>query len=102
MPTTRGAGEARMRAVVCDGFGGPEVLRIAEVPRPEPGPGQILVRVRAAALNRADLLQRSGVYAPPAGESAILGVEIAGEVEASGDAVEGFARGEPVFGLVGS
>jgi NADPH2:quinone reductase len=91
-----------MRAVVFDGFGGPQVLRIAAVPRPVPGPGQLLVRVRAAALNRADLLQRSGVYAPPPGESAIPGVEIAGEVEAWGDAVEGFDRGRRVFGLVGS
>lgn len=94
MPTTR--------AVICDGFGGPEVLKIAEVPRPEPGPGELLVRVRASALNRADLLQRSGEYSPPAGESPILGVEIAGEVEAWGEAVTGFHRGQGVFGLVGS
>jgi len=91
-----------MRAVVCRGFGGPEVLQVAEVPRPEPGPGQVLVRVRAAALNRADLLQRSGEYSPPPGESAIPGVEVAGEVEAWGDGVTGFHRGQGVFGLVGS
>lgn len=90
------------RAVVCDGFGGPEVLRIAEVPRPEPGPGQLLVRVRASALNRADLLQRAGEYAPPAGESPILGIELAGEVEAWGEGVEDFERGQRVFGIVGS
>lgn len=88
--------------MVCDGFGGPEVLRIAEVPRPEPGPGELLVRVRASALNRADLLQRAGAYAPPPGESAILGVEIAGEVEAWGEGVAGFERGQGVLGLVGS
>ncbi|HYU33702.1 MAG TPA: NAD(P)H-quinone oxidoreductase [Thermoanaerobaculia bacterium] len=92
----------KMRAVVCAGFGGPEVLQIAEVPQPVPGPGQLLVRVRASALNRADLLQRAGEYAPPEGESAILGVEIAGEVEGWGDGVEGFARGQGVFGIVGS
>jgi NADPH2:quinone reductase len=91
-----------MRAVVCEGFGGPEVMRLAEVPRPVPGPEQLLVRVRASALNRADTLQRAGAYAPPPGESAILGVEIAGEVEAWGEGVEGFARGQGVFGLVGS
>jgi putative PIG3 family NAD(P)H quinone oxidoreductase len=91
-----------MRAVVCDGFGGPEVLKIAEVPLPEPGPGQLLVRVRASALNRADTLQRAGEYAPPAGESAILGVEIAGEVEGWGDGVEGFQRGAGVLGIIGS
>ena len=56
MPITSG----RTRAVICDGFGGPEVLKIADVPRPAPGPGEILVRVRATALNRADLLQRAG------------------------------------------
>lgn len=98
MPTT----EQMMRAVVCDGHGGPEVLKIAEIPRPEPGPGQLLVRVRASALNRADLLQRDGEYSPPAGESAILGIEIAGEVEAWGDGVEGFRRGQGVFGILGS
>ncbi len=94
MPTTR--------AVICDGFGGPEVLRLADVPLPQPGPGQLLVRVRASALNRADVLQRAGAYAPPPGESAILGVEIAGEVESRGAGVEGFRVGDGVCGLVGS
>jgi NADPH2:quinone reductase len=98
MPTT----ETMTRAVVCDGFGGPEVLKIAEVPRPEPGPGQLLVRVRASALNRADMVQRSGLYAPPPGESAILGVEIAGTIEALGEGVEGLSAGQGVFGIVGS
>lgn len=98
MPTI----DRMMRAVVCDGHGGPEVLKIAEIPRPEPGPGQLLVRVRASALNRADLLQRDGEYSPPPGESAILGVEIAGEVESWGDGVEGFRRGQGVLGIVGS
>src|SRR5687768_10347198 len=98
MPTT----SPTTRAVVCDGFGGPEVLKIAEVPCPAPGPGQLLVRVRASALNRADLLQRAGEYEPPVGESPILGIEIAGEVEAWGEGVEGFARGERVLGILGS
>jgi NADPH2:quinone reductase len=101
MPTTSQNG-ARMRAVVFDGHGGPEVMRLAEMPRPEPGPDQLLVRVRVAALNRADLLQRAGEYDPPPGESQVPGVEIAGEVEAWGAAVEGFERGQPVFGIVGS
>lgn len=90
------------RAVVCDTYGGPEVLKISEIPRPEPGPGQILVRVRASALNRADVLQRQGEYDPPPGESKILGVEIAGEVEAWGEGVSGFQKGQGVLGLVGS
>ena len=91
-----------IRAVVCDTYGGPEVLKISEIPRPEPGPGQLLVRVRAAALNRADVLQRQGEYDPPPGESNVLGVEIAGEVEAWGDGVEGFQKGQGVLGIVGS
>ncbi len=90
------------RAVVFDGHGGVEVMRIAAVPRPEPGPEDLLVRVRASALNRADLLQRSGEYHPPPGESGIAGVEIAGEVEAWGEGVQGFRRGDRVMGLVGS
>lgn len=102
MPTTDTAGTQTTRAVICDGFGGVEVLKIATVPRPVAGPGQLLVRVRASALNRADTLQRSGHYAPPAGESAILGIEIAGEVEDWGDGVEGFERGQRVLGVVGS
>jgi len=94
MPTTR--------AVICDGHGGPDVMRMGEVEIPAPGPGQLLVRVRASALNRADVLQRAGEYDPPPGESAILGVEIAGEVEAWGAGVEGFRQGDGVCGLVGS
>lgn len=90
------------RAVVFDGHGGVEVMRIAAVPRPEPGPEDLLVRVRASALNRADLLQRAGEYHPPPGESQIAGVEIAGEVEAWGESVQGFRRGDRVMGLVGS
>jgi NADPH2:quinone reductase len=102
MPTTDSGDPGRTRAIVCDGFGGPEVLKIAEIPRPVPGAGQLLVRVRASALNRADTLQRAGEYSPPAGESAILGIEIAGEVEGWGDGVEGFDRGQRVLGIVGS
>jgi tumor protein p53-inducible protein 3 len=71
---------AIMRAVVVESPGGPEVLQIAEAPDPQPGPGDLLVRVRAAGVNRADLLQRLGRYPPPPGESEILGLEIAGEV----------------------
>ncbi|HYG61567.1 MAG TPA: NAD(P)H-quinone oxidoreductase [Thermoanaerobaculia bacterium] len=98
MPAT----SARTHVVICDGFGGPEVLKIVEAPRPVPGPDELLVRVRAAALNNADLLQRDGSYSPPPGESEILGVEIAGEVEEMGERVSGFQRGQRVFGLVGS
>jgi NADPH:quinone reductase-like Zn-dependent oxidoreductase len=90
-----------MRAVTFDGHGGVEVLRISDVPRPEPGPQEVLVRVRAAALNRADTVQRSGEYTPPPGVSAIPGIEVAGEVDSWGAEVTGFERGQKVFGIVG-
>jgi putative PIG3 family NAD(P)H quinone oxidoreductase len=90
-----------MRAITFETPGGPEVLRLAEVPDPVPGPEQLLVRVRASALNRADTLQRRGQYPPPPGESDILGLELAGEVEVVGAATPGFAPGDRVFGLVG-
>ena len=54
-----------MRAVVADGSGGPEILSVAELPDPTPGPGEVLVEVAAAGLNRADLLQRQGFYRAP-------------------------------------
>jgi NADPH:quinone reductase len=90
-----------LRAVTFRGAGGVEVLAISEVPRPEPGPEELLVRVRAAALNRADTLQRSGEYQAPEGVSPIPGVEIAGEVAGWGEGVRGFALGDRVCGLVG-
>src|SRR5262249_4345302 len=70
-----------MKAILFDQPGGPEVLRYAEAPDPQPGPDDLLVKVQAAALNRADTLQRRGGYAPPPGASPILGLELAGEVE---------------------
>ena len=90
-----------MKAVIIDGHGGPEVLKVAEVETPRPGPGELLVRVRTSALNRADTLQRKGVYPPPPGESDLPGLELAGEVEEWGEGVSGFSRGQRVFGLVG-
>lgn len=90
-----------MKAVILTGAGGPEVLTIGEVPKPEVKPGHIRVRVRAAGLNRADLLQRRGHYpAPPGWPADIPGLEYAGEVEA----VRGTTRwkvGDRVMGLVG-
>src|SRR5262249_10145836 len=90
-----------MRAITFNTPGDPEVLQLTEVPDPTPGPEQLLVRVRASALNRADTLQRRGQYPPPPGESDILGLELAGEVEAIGPAAQGFRVGDRVFGLVG-
>ncbi len=89
-----------MRAVVTEQPGGPSVLAIGEVPPPVPGPGQLLVRVRAAALNHADMLQREGEFPPAPGESPILGVELAGDVVGGGAGAR-TAPGTAVFGLVG-
>src|SRR5262245_50745367 len=91
-----------MQAIAVTTAGGPEVLRLTSVPDPTLTSEQILVRVRATALNRADVMQRMGNYAPPPGESNILGLELAGEVETVGSAVKGIAPGDRVFGLVGS
>lgn len=92
-----------MKAVVIRGRGGPEVLHVEEAARPEPRGDRVLVRVRAAALNRADLLQARGLYPAPAGVPAdVPGLEFAGEVEAVGPDAEGQAKvGDRVFGIVG-
>lgn len=90
-----------MKGITLNGFGGPEVLTLADVPAPTPGPDQVLVRVRASALNRADTLQRLGQYPPPPSESELLGLELAGDVESWGPGVSGFKKGQRVFGLVG-
>ena len=81
--------------------GGPEVLEVREVPDPTPGPDEVLVRVRAAGLNRADLLQRRGLYPPPPGVPAeIPGLELAGEVETCGARVTSRSPGDSVMGIV--
>jgi putative PIG3 family NAD(P)H quinone oxidoreductase len=91
-----------MRAAVFTGAGGPEVITIAEVPDPEPGAGQVRVKVRAAGLNRADLMQRRGTYAaPPGWPPDIPGLEYAGEVEAVGQGSRRWRVGDRVMGLVG-
>ena len=82
-----------MKAIVVDHPGGPEVMRLADVPDPVPGDGEVLLRVRATAVNRADLLQRQGFYPPPPGASEILGMEAAGEVEAVGPGVGDWSPG---------
>ncbi len=93
---------SRMRAVVLTGAGGTDVLAIRDVPRPRPAPDEILVRVCAAALNRADLLQRRGRYpAPPGVPADIPGLEFAGEVVEAGMGVRAWAVGDRVFGIVG-
>ncbi|MEE7462313.1 NAD(P)H-quinone oxidoreductase [Methylobacterium fujisawaense] len=91
-----------MRAVIADGQGGPDVLRIVERPRPEPGQGQVLVRVEAAGINRPDVMQREGRYPPPSGASDVLGLELAGIVEALGPGAGRFRIGDRVMALVHS
>jgi len=97
-----------MRAVVIARPGGPEVLEVQERPTPMPRAGEILVRVRATAINRADLLQRQGLYpAPPGAPSDIPGLEYAGEVAAaapesdSGSGAQRWKEGDRVFGITG-
>lgn len=90
------------RAVVAEGAGGPEVLKVVERPRPEPGEGQMLVRVHAAGINRPDVMQREGNYPPPPGASDVFGLELAGVVERLGPGVSGFAPGDRVMALVHS
>ena len=96
-----GGDGASMRAIVLDGFGGVENMRLAEVQRPVPGAGEVLVRVAATSVNRPDVVQREGNYAPPPGESDILGLEIAGTVAALGEGVDAWEEGQRVFALVG-
>lgn len=88
-----------MRAVVQEGPGDAGTLRIGRVERPQVLPGQIRVRVRAAGVNRADIVQRQGHYPPPPGASPLLGLEIAGEVESVGGASR-FVPGDAVMGLI--
>jgi tumor protein p53-inducible protein 3 len=89
-----------MRAVTVKQPGGVDRLAIDEVPTPEPRQGELLVRVRAAALNRADILQREGNYPPPPGASEILGLDVSGVVERPGSGCRRYKEGDRVFGLL--
>lgn len=90
-----------MKAIVTTGAGGPEVLAMAEVPAPVPGPGEVLIDVIAAGINRADVQQRRGFYPPPPGASNILGLEVSGRIAAFGPNVtRPFSLGEKVVALL--
>ncbi|AKT51097.1 NAD(P)H-quinone oxidoreductase [Arsenicicoccus sp. oral taxon 190] len=89
-----------MKAITLPSFGGPEVLTVSEVPTPGIRADEVLVRVVAAGVNRADLLQRQGHYAPPAGESEIPGLEVSGIVVQVGSRVEGWREGDEVCALL--
>ncbi len=89
-----------MRAVSVSEPGGPDVLGWGEVPDPVCGPGEVLVDVVAAAVNRADLLQRQGNYPPPPGASAVLGLECSGIISEVGEGVTGWSVGDEVCALL--
>src|SRR3546814_5122624 len=89
-----------MTAIEIRGPGGPEVLVPASRPVPQPGEGEVLIKVAAAGVNRPDCLQRQGSYPPPKGASDIPGLEIAGEVVALGDGVTEPQLGDKVCALV--
>ena len=89
-----------MRVIEITAPGGPEVLRPATRPVPVPGPGQVVIRVAWAGVNRPDCLQRAGSYAPPKGASDLPGLEAAGHIAAVGDGVTAWAPGDPVCALL--
>lgn len=89
-----------MRAVVANGTGGPEVLSVTEVPDVQAGPGEVLIAVAAAGLNRADLLQRQGFYPPPPGASDVIGMECSGTIAAVGEGVDEWQVGDEVCALL--
>ncbi len=90
-----------MRAIVVTQPGDADMLRLAEVPRPVAGPGEVLIRVAAAGVNRADIVQRKGHYPPPAGVSDLLGMEVSGNVAAVGTHVSRWNAGDAVCALLG-
>jgi NADPH2:quinone reductase len=89
-----------MRAVVATRPGGPDVLTVETRPVPKPGPGEILIRVAAAGVNRPDVIQREGHYPPPPGAPDIFGLEVAGEVAALGDGAHRWNQGDRVVALL--
>lgn len=89
-----------MKAITIPAPGGPEALVPSDVEAPEPRAGEVLVRVAAAGVNRADTMQRQGFYPPPPGESEVPGLEVSGVVEALGDGVDGWSVGDEVCALL--
>lgn len=93
LPTT-------MKAIGISQPGDADVLRIVSLPVPRPGPGEVLVRVRAAGVNRPDVVQRQGLYPPPPGASPILGLEVAGDVVELGPHIKALKLGDAITALV--
>jgi NADPH:quinone reductase-like Zn-dependent oxidoreductase len=90
-----------MKAIVLKDFGGPEMMELADVDTPSPKGDQILIKVMNASVNRPDVIQRQGNYPPPPGDSEILGLEVAGTIEAVGADATRFKVGDRVVALVG-
>jgi putative PIG3 family NAD(P)H quinone oxidoreductase len=90
-----------MRAVVLESYGEPEVLQLRDVPDPEPGPEEVVVEVVSTALNRADLLQRMGLYSGPPMDHEVPGLEMAGRVVAAGARALRWSVGDAVMGILG-
>lgn len=91
-----------MKQIIVEGGTGPATaLKLIEAPDLEPGPGEVRIRVRAAGINRPDLLQRQGLYPPPPGAPETLGLEVAGEIDRLGEGVTGWAVGDRVCALLG-
>lgn len=88
-----------MRQIRFAGAGGPDVLTLETVPLPQPGPGQVLIEVVSAGVNRPDIQQREGKYPPPKGATEIPGLEVAGRIAALGEGAESFAIGDEVCAL---
>ena len=89
-----------MRAIVMSQHGGPEVLETRELPDPVPGPGEVRIEIAASAVNRADILQRQGVYPPPAGAPPYPGLECSGRIVELGAGVTGWSVGHVHWGGV--
>ncbi|MEY2680844.1 MAG: hypothetical protein RL661_1075 [Pseudomonadota bacterium] len=89
-----------MKAIAIETPGDASVLKLIDRPLPQPGPGEVLIEVAAAGINRPDIMQRRGLYPPPPGASDIPGLEIAGRVVALGEVVQGIALGDNVCALV--
>ena len=90
-----------MKAVLIDEFGAPEVMKIGEIDKPQPQADEVLIKVVATSINRPDLVQRVGNYPPPAGDSEILGLEVAGTIAEVGSDVSNWKVGDRVMALVG-
>ncbi len=93
--------ETMTAAIVEGGKGAADALKAAKVPTPRPGPGELLIRVKAAGVNRPDIIQRMGLYPPPPGAPDILGLEVAGEVAALGENAGRWSIGDQVCALLG-